>query len=343
MVVTEASTDGPALFALGSSREYGDRVAAALGVALLPHEEREFDDGEHKARPLTGVRGRDVFVIHSLHGEPGTSVNDKLCRLVFFAGALRDASAASVTAVVPYLCYARKDRRTKPRDPVTSRYVAQLFEAVGIDRVVTIDVHNIAAFENAFRRPTEHLEAASLFVDAISGRIDLARPVVVSPDAGGVKRADRFRELLARRLGRAVPMAFLEKYRSRGVVSGEAVVGDVSGGTALIIDDLISGGTTVARAGHACRTHGATGVVAMATHGVFSPDAGPVLSDPVFDAILVSDTVPAGRLEPSTQARVTVVDTTVLVAQAIDRIHRGGSLSELLDPSASQDAGDRYR
>ncbi|HSJ80246.1 MAG TPA: ribose-phosphate pyrophosphokinase-like domain-containing protein, partial [Thiobacillus sp.] len=151
--------DALCLFALDASRAYGERVATALGVALSSHEEREFEDGEHKARPLENVRGKDVYVIQSLYGEPGMSANDKLVRLLFFIGALKDASAGRVTAVCPYLAYSRKDRKTKSRDPVSSRYVAQLFEAVGSDRMVTLDVHNPAAYQNAFRIPAEHLEA----------------------------------------------------------------------------------------------------------------------------------------------------------------------------------------
>ncbi len=111
---------------MNASRDLGERVAAAIGVALAPHEEREFEDGEHKARPLASVRDRDAYVVHSLYGDAQQSANDKLVRLLFFLGALRDAGAARVTAVAPYLCYARKDRRSKPRDPVSTRYVAAL-------------------------------------------------------------------------------------------------------------------------------------------------------------------------------------------------------------------------
>jgi ribose-phosphate pyrophosphokinase len=114
--------------------------------------------------PAHECEGTDVFVVQSLYGDSGQSVNDKLCRLLFFVGALHDAAAAHITAVVPYLCYARKDRKTKFRDPVTTRYVAALLEAVGVDRVVTLDVHNLAAYQNAFRCATEHLEARMLFV-----------------------------------------------------------------------------------------------------------------------------------------------------------------------------------
>ena len=134
-------------------------MGARLAIDPSPHEERECEDGEHKARPLISVRGKNVFVVQSLYGDDRQSGNDKLCRLLFSIDALKDAAAARVTAVVPYLAYARKDRKTKPRDPVTTRYVAALFEAVGIDTVMTLDVHNLAAFQNAFRCRPEHLEA----------------------------------------------------------------------------------------------------------------------------------------------------------------------------------------
>src|SRR5690606_10337866 len=131
-----------------------------------------FEDGEHKIRPLTSVRGRDVYVLSSLYGETDRSPDEKLCRLLFFIATLRDNGATRVTAVVPYLAYARKDRRTQSRDPVTTRYVASLFEAVGVDRVVTLDVHNLAAFQNAFRCRTEHLEARMLFVRHLVERFE---------------------------------------------------------------------------------------------------------------------------------------------------------------------------
>ncbi len=318
-----------ALFALHATREFGQGVADALGITLAAHEEREFEDGEHKARPRESVRGRDAFVIQSLHGDETQSVNDKLVRLLFFIGALKDASADRVTAVVPYLGYARKDRRTKTRDPVATRYVAQLFEAAGADRVVTVDVHNLAAFQNAFRCPTDHLEAARLFVEHFRALLD-GEVCVVSPDAGGVKRADRLRTLLARATGKEVAGAFMEKYRSRGVVSGAAFVGDVDGRTALIVDDLISTGTTMARGARACREHGATAVHAVATHGLFSGDAAATVADPVFDSITVTDTVPAFRLPAELVAeRLTVLSAAPLFAEAIGRIHAGGSLVAL--------------
>ncbi len=242
-----------AVFALNSSRDFGEKVCAHLGTSLSAHEEREFEDGEHKARPLESVRQKDVFVIQSLYSDDRQSVNDKLCRFLFFLGALRDASAGRVTAVIPYLCYARKDRKSKSRDPVTTRYVAALFEAVGVDRAITLDVHNLAAYQNAWRICADHLEARKLFVNHFVPLIGYRDVVVVSPDVGGVKRAEEFRQTLGRALDCEIHVAFLEKYRGAGVVTGGAVVGNVTGKVAIIINDLISSGTTLVRAAIACR------------------------------------------------------------------------------------------
>jgi len=324
--------EGLRLFALDASHALGDQVARQLPLGLCRHEEREFEDGEHKTRPLESVRGKDVYVIHSLHGEPGNSANDKLVRLLFFIAALKDASAARVTAVVPYLAYARKDRRSKARDPVNSRYMAQLFEALGTDRVLTLDVHNPAAYQNSFRIPAEHLEARHLFATHLAPSLGEGDVVVVSPDAGGVKRADAFRQTLTRKLGRPVGAAFIEKYRSSGVVSGGAVVGEVAGRTAILIDDLISSGTTLARAALACKALGATRVLAAATHGVFAGEAGEVLAGPALDELVVTDSIAPLRLPPRLlESKVKVIETAPLFAEAIRRMHLGGSLVELME------------
>ena len=318
------------LFALGASKPLGESIARFLRIDLAEHEEREFDDGEHKARPLVNVRGRDVFVVHSLHGEPGASVNDKLCRLLFFLGAVRTAAADRVTAVVPYLCYARKDKRTKARDPVTTRYVAALFEAVGVDRVLTLEVHNPAAFDNAFRCGADHLGSDPLFFQYFANRSFHDRVVVVSPDVGGIKRAEGFREGLERRLGRPVGGAFMEKKRSAGVVSGDRLVGEVDGSTVLMVDDLIGTGTTIRRAARACAEAGAAEILAAATHGLFLDGAAEMLADPAIARVVVTNTVPPFRL-PSELVRekLEVVDATPLLAKAIRRIHEGGSLVDL--------------
>ncbi len=318
-------------FALEASADLGDAVARRLGEPRARHEERRFEDGEHKARPMVRLQGADVFVLHSLYGNDGQSVNDKLCRLLFFLGAVRDAGADRVTAVVPYLCYARKDRRTKSRDPVTTRYVAALFEAVDIDRIVTVDVHNLAAYENAFRCRTEHLEARKLFASHFASRLDDQDAVVVSPDVGGIKRADRFRDTLALHLGRPVETAFMEKQRSGGVVSGDRLVGEVAGRSVILLDDLISTGTTLSRAALACRQAGAARVFAAAVHGLFLGEAANTLAHAQLDELVVTNTVPPFRLEGTPLgASLTVLDIAPLLAEAIRRLHTGGSLAELV-------------
>ena len=313
----------PCLFALRASASFGQRLADAHAVSLSAHEEQTFDDGEHAARPLVNVRGRDTYVVQSLFDGPEQSVNDKLCRLLFFISTLRDAGAARITALAPYLGYARKDRRTQPRDPVTTRYVAQLLEAAGLDRIVTMDVHNRAAYQNAFRIPTVHRAAQPLFVDHFAERGAPSDPlVVVSPDIGGFQRADRFREALSEALTTDVPLAIAEKKRSAGDVTVAALVGDVAGRHAIIIDDMISTGTTLARAAAACHDAGATGVSAAATHGLFVGDAETTLTAADLDELVVTNTVfPVQLASTAARSMLTTLDAGPLFADLVDQLH----------------------
>lgn len=316
------------IFALNTCREFGEKVAGKLDIPLSDYEERDFEDGEHKSRPLASVRGKDVFVVQTLSSDARFSVNDKLCYLLFFIGALKDAAAARVTVLAPYLCYARKDRKTQAHDPVTSRYVAQLFEAMGTDRLVTLDVHNLAAFQNAFRCGTDHLEANAFFADYFAPLVGKDEVVILSPDEGGVKRADRFRTVLARMLDRPIDMAFMEKYRSKGKVSGGTLIGAVENKIVIIIDDLISSGTTMVRAAEACRGQGADRVFAAATHGIFVGDAEKKLSHPALEQLVITNSLPPFRLsEPFIRAKLSVLDVSGLFAQAVRSIHRNESIA----------------
>lgn len=321
----------PVLFALEGSQAFGEAIADRLGIELARHEERNFGDGEHKARPLVGIRGEDVYVLHTLFGDDTASVNDKLLRMLFFIAAVKDAGARQVTALLPYLPYARKDRRTKDRDPITTRYVAQLFEAMGADCVVSLEVHNRSAFDNAFRCRAEHLEAHSLFVENLRNELGDTDVVIVSPDSGGAKRVDRFRDAWEAATGKQPPNAFMEKRRSEGVVSGEAVVGEISGKVAIIVDDLVAGGTTLLRAAKACREHGATKVYGVITHALFGPGSEKLYDATELDQLLITDSVkPQAEIPENGRDNVSVVSVAGLFAQAVRDLHLEDESSALM-------------
>lgn len=312
------------LFALEPGDALAAALAQALGVPLAPHEDRGFEDGEHKWRPLVDPRGADACVVASLHGGPVTSPHDKLCRALMFIATLRDHGAARVTAVVPYLAYARKDRQTQPFDPLGLRYVAQLFEAVGVAQMIVLEAHNVAALQNAFRCPTLHVESHRAFdglADAWAARGPLA---VASPDPGGVKRALLWREHLQARLQRPVGFAMIDKRRSGGVVTSENLVaGDVAGAGVLVFDDLIASGDTMRRAARALRRGGAREVIAVAAHGLFIAPAADVLADPTITEVAVTDSVPAFRLpvDGAVARKLRCCSAAPLLAAAIRACH----------------------
>lgn len=325
-----AASPQPLVFASAQSGAFASSVARELGMPLAACEEREFEDGEHKMRPLAEVRGRSTFIIQSLHGDAGASVNDRLCRLLFFAGALKDAGAAHVTACFPYLAYARKDRRTQPRDPVTTRYVARLCEASGIDRVVVLDVHNEAAFDNAFRCETVRVDAIDLFASALGLARDSTGLVIASPDPGGIKRAERFRYLLNARFGVDAGFAFMEKVRRAGVLSGEHLVGDVAGSDLVIVDDLIASGATVLRAVQAARRGGARRIRVVATHAPLTAAAVQMFGAGGPDQVFVTDSVPLRAASSALlQDRLSVCSAAPLFAQLIQRLDAGEPIGDL--------------
>ncbi|MFO7286108.1 MAG: ribose-phosphate diphosphokinase [Gammaproteobacteria bacterium] len=307
------------IFGLEATRGLGERIAAQLGTVLAPYEERQFEDSEFKIRPLESVRGERVLVCQSLSGDAQLSAADKLMRLLVFTGALKDAGAAEVIALAPYLAFSRKDRRTRPYDPVATRYIAAFLEAAGVDALVTVDVHNPAAFDNAFRRFKLDVEAWPLFVEHFAVRIPAGRRVaVLSPDAGGMKRAIRFAEAFAERIGAPVELALMEKRRSEGLVRGQAFGGDVADATVIVVDDLVSTGTTMQRAAKAAVARGAASVHVAATHGLFSPAAAEALMIDEIETIVVTDTVPDVEARcPALLSKLAVLETAPLLAAAV--------------------------
>jgi ribose-phosphate pyrophosphokinase len=310
------------LFDISATPTLGHRLGKYLCVDLSKHEERTFADTEFKIRPLESVCGEDVFVCQPLHADQYQSANDRLIRLIFFIGALKDALADRVTAIIPYLAYQRKDRRTKLRDPVSTRYLAQMLESVGLDCLISVDVHNLAAFENSFRCKKAHIEAAPVFVEhflpLLAGEKKI---VVVSPDIGGVKRARVFASLLSEAAERPVDLAFIEKHRSEEIVSGDLFAGDVSDASVIVIDDMICGGTTMERAAKACRERGATSVHVAATHGVFGDSAEKHLRIAEITSIVVTDTIPdAASRSPSISQKLKVLETTNLIGGVVQQL-----------------------
>lgn len=310
------------LFALNASSALGSRIAARLGRDLDPHEEREFSYGEHKARPLVDVQGEDVYVVASLHGDRDYSVNDRICRLLFFVGALKDAGAGRVTAVSPYLAYSRKDCRTKSRDPITTRYLATALQSVGTDRMVTMDIHNLAAFENSFRCPTVNLDTTGLFADYFYRSAGDGIDSIVSPDLGAIKATRRFADEYARLSGRNLKFAVMDKRRSEGKVSGSGLIGTV-GKHVLIVDDMIGSGTTLCRAIDACLAAGVTHASVGATHGLFQEGAPALFAQSGIETVAVSDSVAIENLglPDAALARVHTVGAADLIAGCLRELH----------------------
>lgn len=306
------------LFALNSSSSLGSGIADKLGCPLSPHEERDFSCGEHKSRPLVDVWGEDVYVLSSLHGDNRYSVNDKICRLLFFIGAVKDAGAHQVTAVMPYFAYSRKDRRTKSNDPVTTRYVAAALESVGVDRVVTMDIHNVAAFENSFDCPSVNLTTVDLFAEYFQSTAGTEVDTIVSPDLGGLKSTRLFCDAYMKRARKAINLAVMDKKRSEGVVSGMGLIGEI-GQHVLIVDDMIGSGSTMCRAASACRKAGAQSVMVGATHGLFENHAPAIFDHQSIVDIVVSDSVAIDNLGLSNECleRIKILESADLLAGCI--------------------------
>lgn len=327
-----ASASKAGLIALSESREGGTAVAREAALPLIALEERAFAGGEFKLRPLESVRGRDIFVFASLAGTALSPAALRLVRLLFLLQGLRDAGART-TALIPYLAFARKDRRTQLRDPVTSRYVAELLEATGVRRVVGLDVHNPAAFDNAFRIPTDHLTALPMMADHFARRIT-GRITVVSPDVGGIKRAQIFRERLSARIARPVQIAFVEKRRANDVVSGGSLAGDVTHQEVIVIDDLCATGGTLIRAAEACRRAGAASLSVAVTHTPLSEGLDAVLGADAVSHVVVTDSVatpsPTDR-NVNGPRKLTVLPIAPLFGQAARRMLEGRPVAPLLE------------
>jgi ribose-phosphate pyrophosphokinase len=331
------------LFGLNATKSYAEKVAAELGVALTPHEEKEFEDGECYVKPIDGpegnVRGHGVFVIQSLYSDDKESVNDKFMKLATMLTACR--STASLTVVIPHLCFARQDRKTESRAPVMTKAIAVMLESLGISGALLFDVHNLAAEQNAFSMncTPDNLEAKTLFADWAADeliRIKSKKASVLSPDSSALPRNIRFLNGLQKKMAMRnyqieLEIAVLDKLRSKNKIEGgKRIIGDVEGADVFVLDDMISTGGTMTKACKAVPAHGGRVHALMATHGLFVGDANDHLAE-VEARIVVTDTVDPFRLNSVNQKKLVVLSTAKMMANAIKRIHSGtGSISELL-------------
>jgi ribose-phosphate pyrophosphokinase len=293
----------PCLIAPPESEALGRAIAQAVNWEWADVEERRFAGGEFTLRPLVAVGNRDVCVVQTLAPTAAAPIADRLVRLLFLLAALRDAGARSRIALIPYLAYARQERRTEACDPVHTRYVAELLEAAGMTHLIALDVHDLAALDNSFRVPVDHRTARPLFVDWLVEQ-PLSDPLAVaSPDIGGIKRAQLFREHLEKRLGRAVEFLFMEKRRAAGHVSGQQIVGHAEGRHVLLIDDLCATGETLLRAAASFHDAGALRVSAAITHVASAEGLRALCANRYLSQVVVTDSALTPEAEMQDSAR----------------------------------------
>ncbi len=288
-----------------------------LSVPLAKASVKSFSDGEIMVEIKENVRGRDVFVVQPTC-QPS---NQNLMELLVMIDALKRASAARITAVIPYFGYARQDRKVAPRTPITSKLVADLITTAGAQRVLCVDLH-AGQIQGFFNIPVDHLYAAPVVLDDIKSRFS-GEVVVVSPDAGGTERARAF----AKRLNAG--LAIIDKRRSAANVSEVMhIIGDVDGKTCIIVDDMIDTAGTLCQAATALKAHGAGDVHATATHAVLSGPALERINASALKEVLISNTIPA-EAKVIECPRLRIISVAKLLAEAIHRIHGDESVSSL--------------
>jgi ribose-phosphate pyrophosphokinase len=331
--MTRRTTDEPLIFAPSESRALGLAASARSGLAVAALEEREYNGGEFKLRPLQPVRDRTVFLVQSLAETQKAPIALRLVRLLFLIHGLRDAGASRVIAVIPYLAYARKDRRTKSRDPVYTRYVAQQLEAAGADRVIALDVHNASSIDNAFRIPVDHLSALPMMAAHYVQHLPHGKLAVVSPDIGGIKRAQLFRELLERKTAKEVELVFIEKRRDGEVLSGGTIVGNPEGRAAIVLDDLCASGATLIKAATALRAAGAISVHATVTHTPREDGLAALAAADDIAQVVVTDSIgyPPKATALGRRGKVTILPCGELLGCAMARMVSGDTLDVLAE------------
>jgi len=309
------------LFAGRATPQLAANIAAKLGVELGPTTLKTFSNGEVYCRYGESIRGADVFIVQSTCGNAATGLtaNDALMELLLMIDAAVGASAHRVIAVVPWFGYSRQDKKSAPREPISARVVARMLEAAGADRVLTMDLH-AGQVQGFFSKPVDHMTARFILAQHFND-LHLPNLVVVAPDVGRAKLAQKFAEKVG------ADLAVMTKERpAQQVAEIGYVIGEVLGKTAIIIDDIIDTAGTLCAAAQTLLEHGAGAVYAAATHGVFSGPAYDNLAQGPFERIVVTDTIPT---PPGAPDNVYVLPCADILTDSIRRIFTDGSVSEV--------------
>ena len=309
------------IFAGNSNRALANALSAHLGVPLAGAEIGRFSDGEVQVEITDNVRGGDVFVMQSTC-TPG---NDNLMELLLMLDALKRASAKRITVVTPFFGYARQDKKSRGREPISARLMADLFRAAGADRLMAVDLHT-AQIQGFFDGPVDHLFALPILASYLEGRFDLSGVTVVAPDAGRVRVCERWTD----RLG--CPLAIIHKRRDPDVANRVKileVVGEVAGRTCIIVDDMIDTGSTIANSAETLFEQGAAQVIVTATHGVLSGPAVDLLKNSRISEVIVTNTLPIPAEKQFD--KLTVLSIAPLIARAITEVFSDGSVTSLFD------------
>lgn len=308
------------VFSGNANPDLAERISQYLELPLGRAQIKRFADGEVQISISESVRGFHAYVVQSI----SPPANENLMELLVMIDALKRASAAEITAVLPYYGYARQDRKAAPREPITAKLVADLIEAAGANRMISFDLH-AAQIQGFFNVPFDHLYASPIFIEDIRQNYpnEDGKLVVVSPDAGGVERARAY----AKRLHAG--LAIIDKRRPQpGVAEVMNIIGDVKGCRAIIVDDMIDTAGTLIKAAEAIIGHGAESVSAYATHAVFSPPAIERIEKSIIQEVVVTDSIPL-RDNAKKCPKIRVLTCAALMGEAISRVHSGASISSL--------------
>jgi ribose-phosphate pyrophosphokinase len=313
------------LFSGSSYPELAREVADHLGMRVGEVQLSRFANGELYARFDESVRGADVFVIQSHHSVPdGMSINDLIMEQLVMLDALKRASAKRTVAVIPYYGYSRSDKKARSREAIAARMIADLYEAVGVDRIMSVDLHT-GQIQGFFRNPFDHLTALPLLEQWITENTDPAKRVIVSPDAGRVRLTEKF----AGHLG--APIAILHKRRDptrHNVAETLDVIGDVEGREAVLIDDMIDTAGTIVGAASLLKERGATRVIACTTHPLFSGPAVERLENSVIERVVVTNTIPVPD-DIGMNGKLVVLSIAPILASALRAVFEDESVSEI--------------